>query len=41
MFPIEYVFAYRIGGFGNLMLTWATNNVMLSPDEMASIISQI
>ena len=40
-FAIEYVFAYRIGGFWNVMLTWVTNDVMLSPDEMASIISQI
>lgn len=38
---IEYVFAYRIGGFWNVMLTWATSDVMLSPEEMASIISQI
>jgi AcrR family transcriptional regulator len=39
--PIEYVLAYRIGGFWNVMLTWATSDVMLSPDEMAAVISQI
>jgi AcrR family transcriptional regulator len=39
--PIEYIFAYRIGGFWNVMLTWVNNDVMLSPDEMAFIISQV
>ena len=39
--PIEYVFAYRIGGFSNAMLTWMTGDAKLSPDEMASIITQI
>lgn len=32
-FLIEYVFAYRIGGFWDVMLTWLTNDVMLSSDE--------
>lgn len=39
--PIEYVLTYRIGGFWNVMLTWAAKDVILPPDEMASIISQI
>lgn len=39
--PIEYVFAYRIGGFWNVMLTWVADDVMLSPDEIASIVSRI
>ena len=39
--PVDYVFAYRIGGYWNVMLTWATSEVVLPPDEMASIISQI
>lgn len=39
--PAEYVFSYRIGGFWNVMLTWVESDIMLSPDEMASIISQI
>ncbi len=39
--PIEYVFAYRIGGFWNAMLTWMAGDAILSPDEMASIITQI
>ena len=39
--PIEYVFAYRIGGFWNIMLTWAANETVLSPEEMAVIVSQI
>jgi AcrR family transcriptional regulator len=40
-FPREYVLAYRIGGFWNVMMTWAAKDVMLSPEEMASIISRI
>ncbi len=40
-FPREYVLSYRIGGFWNVMLTWATKDVILSPEEMASIISRI
>jgi AcrR family transcriptional regulator len=39
--PVDYVFAYRIGGYWNVMLTWATGETVLTPDEMASIISQI
>jgi AcrR family transcriptional regulator len=39
--PIEYVFAYRIGGFWNVLLTRVSNDIMLSPDEIASILSQI
>lgn len=39
--PTDYVFAYRIGGFWNVMLTWASTDVTLSPDEMASILCQI
>ncbi|WMJ89343.1 TetR/AcrR family transcriptional regulator [Anaerocolumna sp. MB42-C2] len=39
--PIEYVFAYRIGGFWNAMLTWMAGDAKLSPDEMATIITQI
>lgn len=39
--PAEYVFAFRIGGFWNVMLTWAANDAVLSSDEMASIVSQI
>lgn len=39
--PEEYVFAYRIGGFWNVMLQWADKEERLSPDEMASILTQI
>jgi AcrR family transcriptional regulator len=39
--PLDYVFAYRIGGFWNAMLVWATGEKSLSPHEMALIISQI
>jgi AcrR family transcriptional regulator len=39
--PLEYVYAYRIGAFWNVMLTWATSDVIMSPDEIASIVSQI
>lgn len=39
--PAEYVFAYKNGGFWNVMLTWIENDAMLSPDEMALIISKI
>lgn len=39
--PMEYLFVYRIGGFWNVMLTWVTNDIRLSPNEMASIISKI
>jgi AcrR family transcriptional regulator len=39
--PLEYVFAYRIGGFWNVMLTWASQDKVLSPDEMAAIVIQL
>ena len=39
--PAEYVFTYRIGGFWNIMMTWAEDNPRLSPDEIALIILQI
>ncbi len=39
--PAEYVFAYKNGGFWNVMLTWIENDAMLSPDEIALIISKI
>lgn len=39
--PAEYVYAYRIGGFWNIMMTWAEDKARLSPDDIALIISQI
>lgn len=39
--PSEYVFAYRIGGFWNVMLTWADDGEVKSADEMAKIMSRI
>lgn len=39
--PLKYVFAYRIGGFWNVMVTWANDGAMMSPDEMAKIVSRI
>lgn len=35
----DFAFSYRIGGFWNVMLTWATQNTILSAKEMASILS--
>lgn len=35
---IDYIFAYRIGGFWNVMLTWAADNANISPVELADII---
>jgi len=37
---IDYIFAYRIGGFWNVMLTWASNNAVMPPTELAAILSQ-
>lgn len=37
----DYVLAFRIGGFWNVMLTWASNNANISPEELATIISQM
>lgn len=37
---LEYVFAYRIGGFWNAMLVWAANGALVPPDEMAKIFSR-
>ncbi|WP_181392791.1 TetR-like C-terminal domain-containing protein [Faecalicatena contorta] len=37
----DYVLAFRIGGFWNVMLTWASNNANLSPEELATIIFQV
>lgn len=36
---INYIFAYRIGGFWNVMLTWVSENANISPAELAAIIS--
>lgn len=36
---INYIFAYRIGGFWNVVLTWVTENASISPVELAAIIS--
>lgn len=35
----NYIFAYRLGGFWNVMLTWATENANISPVELATILS--
>ena len=37
----DYVLAFRIGGFWNVMLTWASNNANLSPEELDTIIFQV
>lgn len=37
---IDYIFAYRIGGFWNVMLTWASNNAVIPPAELALILSK-
>lgn len=37
----DYVLAFRIGGFWNVMLTWASHNASISPEELATIISQV
>lgn len=37
----DYVLAFRIGGFWNVMLTWASRNANISPEELAAIISQV
>lgn len=39
--PLEYAFTYRIGGYWNVMITWALKDVLLPPEEMAVILSQI
>lgn len=38
--PTQYIFAYRIGGFWNVMLTWAANHADVSAEELAEILSQ-
>lgn len=38
---IKYILSYKIGGFWNTMLTWASDNETVSPDEMAKTISSI
>jgi AcrR family transcriptional regulator len=35
----EFAFSYRIGGFWNVMLSWAAQSTILSASEMASILS--
>lgn len=35
---IDYLFAYRIGGFWNAMVTWATNGENISSEELSAII---
>lgn len=37
----DYILAFRIGGFWNVMLTWAADPANASPEELAAIISQI
>lgn len=37
---IDYIFAYRIGGFWNVMLTWAANNANITAAKLANIISK-
>lgn len=39
--PRNYVLAYRVGGFWNVMLTWIAEDEMLPPEELAFIITQI
>lgn len=34
----DYVFAYRIGGFWNVMITWANNYADISPVELSAIV---
>lgn len=38
---VDYIFAYRIGGYWNVMLTWASNNADLTPKELATILLQV
>ncbi len=39
--PLEYAFAYSIGGYWNVMMTWVANETILLPDEIALIITRI
>lgn len=36
----QYLLAFRIGGFWNVMLTWVENGVNISPEELTSILSE-
>ena len=36
----QYLLAFRIGGFWNVMLTWAENGANISPEELTSILLQ-
>lgn len=36
----DYIMAFKIGGFWNVMLTWAAHDADISPEELATIISQ-
>lgn len=37
----DYILAFRIGGFWNVMVTWAADPTYSSPKELAAIISQL
>lgn len=38
---LHYLYAYRIGGFWNVMLTWASDDAKLSSKELATLISDL
>ena len=37
---MNYILAFQIGGFWNVMLTWAENNAEPSPEELAALLSK-
>lgn len=37
---LDYIFAYRIGGFWNVMLTWAANHADISPEKLAMLMTK-
>lgn len=37
----DYILAFRIGGFWNVILTWAADPANVSPKELAAIITQM
>lgn len=38
---LDYIYAYRIGGFWNVLMTWADKEDNSTPEELAFILSQI
>lgn len=38
---MNYILAFRIGGYWNLMLAWAENGARATPEELAAVIAQI